>query len=240
MFGKNDLRNLTLFSGLNDSEAGMLEKISSVRKFNKGDIIFLDTEPYFGFYGSLEGMVKIYKISNEGREHILHLEYTGSTFGEVPMFENLSTVMENETTYPANATALEDITTVVLIPTEPFLEFLKNNNRVCLKMLSAFAKRMRFLNSHIESITLDDVSKRLSRFLLKEYEKKYKGVKVNERPQCFEIDLEISKYDLASHLGTIIETLSRAFRKLHNDSIIEVKGKRISINNLKALKNFIR
>lgn len=229
-----DLRKLALFSGLNDTEAEQLRKFVSIKKYGKGEIIFLDTEPYSGFYGILEGMVKIYKISNEGREHILHLEYSGSTFGEVPMFENISNDIEGGLTYPANATALEDITTVVFVPMKPFLEFIKSNNNVCLKMLSAFARRMRFLNSHIESITLDDVSKRLSRYLLKEIEKKGRNGNNSE------IELEITKYDLASHLGTILETLSRAFRKLHNEGIIEVKGKTISILDLKKLRRYHR
>lgn len=228
----NDLRRLTLFSELSETEAEMLKRFVSVKKYRKGEIIFLDTEPYSGFYGILEGMVKIYKISNEGREHILHLEYSGSTFGEVPMFENMSSDFEGGLTYPANATALEETTTVVLVPMKPFLEFLKSNNNVCLKMLSAFAKRMRFLNSHIESITLDDVSKRLSRYLLKELEKK--GRKSSDS----DIELEITKYDLASHLGTILETLSRAFRKLHNEGIIEVKGKTISVLDVKGLRRY--
>jgi len=50
------------------------------------------------------------------------------------------------------------------------------------------------------------------------------------------IELSISKYDLASHLGTILETLSRTFKKLQDEKIIEVHGKKIAILDIKKLK----
>jgi CRP/FNR family transcriptional regulator, dissimilatory nitrate respiration regulator len=230
-----DLREILLFSGLSDSEIQSIKKFSSVRNYSKGEIIFFDTEPYTGIYGILDGIVKIYKMSDEGREHIMHLEYPGNTFGDVPMFENISESDSSEMTYPANSMALDNDTVVVKVPVKPFTEFIKSNNEVSLKMLSAFAKRLRFLNNHIGSITLGDVSKRLSRYLLSEYEKSTGHNGKNPSKQD-SVDLRISKYDLASHLGTITETLSRVFKKLQNENIIEVKGKTIIINDISLLR----
>jgi CRP-like cAMP-binding protein len=50
--------------------------------------------------------------------------------------------------------------------------------------------------------------------------------------------LKISKYDLASFLGTIIETLSRTFKKLQDENIIQVHGKRIKIIDFKKLRKY--
>lgn len=239
MTGKsNDIGKIFLFSGLNVKELQIIRSFSCIKTYSKGEIIFFDTEPYKGFYGILEGLVKLYKISTEGREHILHIMYAESTFGEVPMFERF---LENNTTnlsYPANAMAIEDDTVVIKIPEKPFLELIKRNPDICLKMLASFARRLRFLNNHIESVTLDDVSKRLSKYLLAEVNKgntrKYEIRKTNQ------IELDISKYDLASHLGTITETLSRALKKLQTENMIEVNGKIITIKDLPALKNYIK
>ena len=229
-----DLKNIFLFSDLNNKEADSIKEFSSLKKFSKGEIIFFDTEPYTGIYGILEGVVKIYKISKEGREHLIHLEHPGSTFGEVPMFENFSGITEKERTYPANAMALEAGMVVVKIPVKPFTEFIKQNNDACLKMLSSFAKRLRFLNTHIENLTLGDVTKRLSIYLVTEYDKKISS----NSPVTKSLELGISKYDLASHLGTINETLSRVFKKLQNESILEVRGKTIDIIDFPALKKY--
>lgn len=231
-----DLKKIFLFSNLNDAEINSIMEFSSLKKYSKGEIIFFDTEPYSGIYGIFEGNVKMYKISKEGREHLLHIEQPGSTFGEVPMFENFSGIIEKGRAYPANAMALDTETIVVKIPVKPFTDFIRHNNDACLKMLSSFARRLRFLNSHIENLTLGDVTKRLSIYLITEYEKKlnpnYSGAK--------SLELGISKYDLASHLGTVNETLSRVFKKLQNENILEVKGKMIDIIDFSGLKKYAK
>lgn len=229
-----DITKVFLFSELNEKELNLIRNFSSFHTYVKGEIIFFDTEPYQGFYGIIEGMVKIYKISKEGREHIIHLEHSGSTFAEIPMFERYFENKVSECFYPANAMAIEDETIVVKIPYKPFLELLELNSKISMKLLCSFSKRLKFLNSHIESLTLDDVTKRLSKYLINKINKNLNG-NVNE----IKIELNISKYDLASHLGTIIETLSRAFRKLQSEELIEVSGKIITVKNLPALKKSI-
>jgi CRP/FNR family transcriptional regulator, dissimilatory nitrate respiration regulator len=238
MKSSNDIGTIFLFSSLNEKELRTIKDFSSIKTYAKGEMIFFDTEPYFGFYGILEGLVKLYKISNEGREHILHIMYPGSTFGEVPMFERYVESKTAELAYPANAMAIEDNTVVIKVPEKSFMELTNRNTDICMKMLASFAKRLRFLNSHIESVTLDDVSKRLSKYLLTETKKK--NTRKDKIRKENIIELDISKYDLASHLGTITETLSRALKKLQTENIIEVNGKIIAVKDLAALKNYTK
>ena len=209
------LKKVYIFSGLNEDELERLCGICRQKTYNKGDIIFFDTEPYLGFYITVTGLVKIYKISRDGREHILHLVGAYNTFAEVPLFEHIGEVHEDSFRYPANAMALEDDTRVVLLPARKFAELLKNDSQICIKMLSGFAKRLRHLNHHIEELTLKDVTKRVAGFILTEYKNKRKQ-KAESTPH---VKLIISKNDLAAYLGTIIETLSRTFKKLQDEGI---------------------
>lgn len=231
------LRNVFIFSELSDDELGQIRKFSRVKTYAKGDIIFFDTEPYLGFYVVLDGMVKIYKISKDGREHIMHLVDKFGTCAEVPLFENSGQVLDTDFRYPANAMAMADNTEVILIPARGFVELINNNSNLAMKMIAGFAKRLRHLNRHIESITLKDVSKRVAEFILNEHIAKQKGIRKERVPlPADSIRLRISKYDLASYLGTIIETLSRTFKKLQDENIIEVNGKVITIKNPERLK----
>jgi CRP/FNR family transcriptional regulator, dissimilatory nitrate respiration regulator len=238
------LKKIYLFSGLNEDELNMLKNITHIKKFNKGDIIFFDTEPYRGFYIVLEGLVKIYKISKDGREHILHIIEPNNTFAEVPLFENLD-IQDNRKTddsfrYPANSMALEDSTEVALIPANTFKTLLEKNSSICMKMLSGFSKRLRHLNRHIEELTLMDVTRRTANFIYAEYINKRKSKtdpkKDSKKDAQPFITLNISKNDLASYLGTIIETLSRTFKKLQDEGLIEVEGKKIIIKDTEKLK----
>lgn len=228
------LKKVYIFSGLSKEEIEKLGSIVKTKTFKKGDIIFFDTEPYFGFYITEAGLVKIYKISKDGREHILHLVAPYNTFAEVPLFENFGEEHEDSYRYPANAMALEDDTRVILIPARPFRLLLESDSKICIKMVSGFAKRLRHLNHHIEELTLKDVTKRTAGFILTEYNNKKSPKSKNESDSV--IELSISKNDLAAYLGTINETLSRTFKKLQDEEIIEVEGKLIRIHDLEKLK----
>jgi CRP/FNR family transcriptional regulator, dissimilatory nitrate respiration regulator len=238
------LKKIHLFSDLSECELEKILSFSHYKKVNKGAILFFDTEPFIGFYCVLEGSVKLYKISTEGREHILHIMYPGDTFGEVPVFENYENVLNDRALYPINAMAIEDDTEVLIVSAKPFLAFLKENSGISLKFLSTLSKRLKQLNNHIENLTLHDIKRRLAKYILEEFEKaknqkekieKSKRILLKETSSFL---LSISKYDLASHLGTVLETLSRTFKKLQDENIIEVKGKMIVILNLDKLKNY--
>lgn len=227
---RQNLKKVYIFSDLDDEELEQLARIVKVKTFNKGDIIFFDTEPYLGFYITVTGLVKIYKISKDGKEHILHLISPFNTFAEVPLFENFDEMFEDSFRYPANSMAIEDETRVILVPARQFRELLENNGRICIKMVSGFAKRLRHLNHHIEELTLKDVTKRVAGYILTE-QKKTEGRE--------EISLNISKNDLAAYLGTIPETLSRTLKKLQDEEMIEVEGKKIKICDIERLKDFV-
>ncbi|NOS84225.1 MAG: Crp/Fnr family transcriptional regulator [Ignavibacteria bacterium] len=226
----DNLKKVYIFSGLDETELETLSKIVKQKTFNKGDIIFFDTEPYLGFYITVTGLVKIYKISKDAKEHILHLISPYNTFAEVPLFENFNEIFDDSFRYPANAMALEDDTRVILIPARQFRELLESNTKICIKMVSGFAKRLRHLNHHIEELTLKDVTKRVAGYILTEQNK----AKDNDS-----ISLNISKNDLAAYLGTIPETLSRTLKKLQDEDMITVDGKVIKICDMDRLKDFV-
>lgn len=224
----NVLKKFYLFSGLNESELEIFSNMVREKKYNKGEMIFFDTEPYIGFYIVEVGSVKIFKISPDGREHILHIINSGNSFAEVPLFENYDKVGNEGFTYPANAMSIENDTLVFRVPAMEFINLMKDNPGLCMKMLSGFAKRMRYLNRHIEEIMLKDVTKRVAGFIVTEY--------INSGKSDNTIVLNISKNDLASYLGTIPETLSRTFKKLQNTGLIDVDGRTFHIKNLNGLK----
>ena len=228
------IKHIFFFSELNDEDLELIGRFSRLKPYNKGDIIFFDTEPYLGFYAVIEGIVKIYKISKDGREHIMHIVDPYNTFAEVPLFENPGKVSTDDFRYPANAMALTDDTRVLLIPAKTFIEVIRSNPGLSIKIISGFAKRLRHLNKHIEEITLKDVTKRVADFILAENTKGKS--KTDPKYKENTVHLKISKNDLASYLGTIPETLSRTFKKLQDDGAIDVNGKTITITDRDKLK----
>ena len=75
-----------LFNGLAEDQLNQVRQIAVDKFYDKGKTIFLDGDDCNGFYIVADGEVKIYKVSFEGKEHILHIYGPGNPFGEVPVF----------------------------------------------------------------------------------------------------------------------------------------------------------
>ena len=220
---KSTLRDIPLFSELSIEQLRKISSFSKIKRFTKNEIIFNENNAYVGFYVLLKGTVKVYKISSKGKESVVHIIKPLTAFADIPLFEGGN--------YPVSAEALEE-SLALLIPKEQFLELIHNEPEISLKMLAGFAKRLKSLINQLEDISSNEVPNRLAKYLLREI--KISGTE--NLPEPF-IKLSVPKSTVASYIGTITETLSRALKKLQNEKIIRVSGKKIFITDLKKLKN---
>ena len=206
------------FSGLSDDEIKNIIKITVHKVLNKGEMIFLEGDEGNGFYVIVEGMVKIYKTSTEGKEQILHIFGPGEPFGEVAVFSGQS--------FPANAMALKN-SKLVFFPRAAFVDLITQNPSLAMNMLAVLSMRLRQFTQQIESLALKEVPARLAGYLLYLAEEQQ-----NEEV----VSLNISKGSLASFLGTIPETLSRIFARMSDQGLIAVEGRNIKIIKAEVLK----
>jgi CRP/FNR family transcriptional regulator len=212
-----NIRDLPLFSALSVAELRQLMGRSAVRVYKRNEIIFMEGDSYAGLYLVLSGRVKAFKTNPEGKEQIIHLLGPREPFADVPLFIGGP--------YPVTAQALED-TRLLFIPRQAFLDLLHGNPEISVRMLGAFAKRLRRLVNLVESLSLKEVTARLARYLAEEAQKTSRTTLV----------LPISKANLAALLGTIPETLSRSLHELENRGLISVQGKQIVIRDQSTLQ----
>jgi CRP/FNR family transcriptional regulator len=195
-----------------------LEKVRAIaitKKYQKGEPIFSEGQKATGFFVNLSGQVKVYKLSADGREQILHIIGPGEAFAEAALFTGSA--------YPAFAEALNDAR-VLYFPKETFVSLIRDNPQLSLNMIGGLSAFLRRFVDLVEELSLKDVSARLSKYLL---DVSVQRGRKQEEGTVFE--LEVSKTQLASRLGTISETLSRTFRKLQNRNVVRVEGKRITV-----------
>lgn len=200
-----------LFNGLPDEQLHEIRKIAVSRQFGKGETVFSEGDPGDGFYVVTEGLIKIYKLSTEGKEQILHIFGIGEPFGEVPVFTGQQ--------FPANAEALAK-SRLLFFPRIDFVELITKNPSLALNMLAVLSMRLRQFTVQIENLSLKEVPGRLASYLLYLSDEQGKGDSVK---------LNISKGQLAGLLGTIPETLSRIFSKMTDMKLIEVEGRNIRL-----------
>jgi len=199
---------IPLFQGLSRGEYEDLAMIVVDQVIRRGQTIFEEGDEGSGFYVILSGRVKIFKLSPDGKEQILHFLTTGEPFGEVPVFAGEK--------FPAHAQAMED-SRVFFFPRPAFVDLVKKTPSLALNMLAVLSRRLRKFSSLIEDLSLKEVPGRLAAYLLYLAEGK-KGKS--------EVILEISKNQLASLLGTIPETLSRILARMTREGLIKSNGPR--------------
>lgn len=208
----------SVLADLSEAERRALGEVCEVRSFTAGETLFLQDAPADGFFVVIAGKVKVYRLSPDGREQILHLFGPGELVGEVPVFQGGR--------YPASASAATRLT-AVFVPRDGFRELGQANPQLLLDLLAILSGRLRRFVHLIDDLALKEVGSRLARHLL------------DLRPSTSvrEVVLDGSKLELASRIGTIAETLSRTLKKLQDADLIAVEGRRIRLLDVAGLED---
>lgn len=216
------VKNCYLFDGLDQEELQEVDRITRFQTVKRNDLVFQEGQKANGFFLLCQGRVKMYKLSLDGKEQLLHIVHPGETFAEATMFEG--------SIFPATAQAMDD-SRLLFIDKNWFLVLLKKHPEIGMRMLGNISRYLHHFIRMVEDLSLKEVSSRVAEYLLSEINGK--GFPANEG---IEFELEMTKSDLAARLGTVSETLSRTLKRLRDRTIIEVDGKKIRILDKNALE----
>ena len=214
------LSNIFLFQSLTNEQLDLFQPIASIKKICKGEHLFSEGQVATAFFVMISGSVKVYKLSADGNEQILHIQKAGDLIAEAILFE-----FEK---FPAFAQALED-TVLLRLSKEELIELIRHFPEISFQIMRAYSRRIQQLVNKIEEISLYDVKTRLANFLVKNC------VRKNGHFHC---PLNFSKKDLAAVLGTIPETLSRAFNLFKKEGVLTEDKNGIVITDMARLKLF--
>jgi len=214
------LLNTFLFNSFNTGEIDLLHASTTVKRVHKGEHIFSEGIYATAFFIIVSGKLKIYKLSPEGKEHTLHIHAEGDLVAEAAIFDSM--------VYPASCIALED-STLIRISKDGFTGLVKTHPELALKMMSGYSKRLRQFVAKIEELSLKDIKSRLAGYLLENSSEE------NDIRIC---RLVYSKKELASVLGTVPETLSRALAFLKRKKLIIEKNKTLIVPDAEKLRMF--
>jgi CRP/FNR family transcriptional regulator len=204
-----ELQKADLFSRLEPGDLAALLKIARTRQVDAGVILFAAGDRASGFYVLLEGKIKLYKVSADGKEYILRMVRSKQTFAEAAAFSELAYPVFAETMSPCR---------LVYFEANEFRDLIQRSPQLALNMIATMAALLQSLNQKIEDLSLREVAARLSRHLLARAREEHR-----EAVNGVSFQLETSKSALAARLGTISETLSRTFRKLQQHGVVAME-----------------
>ena len=204
-----------IFKGLSVDQMRELSAITSSRLYRKGEMIYHAGDSRRDLLVIHTGKVKVYRISEEGKEQVIRLVGPGEFLGELSLFSS-----KKQTDY---AEALEEVQMCV-IAWNRLGTLMEKSSSIAFKIMEQLSDRLEQTERLLEESNLKSVTQRIVRYLLQ------------EAKSASSVTLSLSKGDLASLLGMSQETLSRCISMLEQKRLIELHGQRgIAILNPKAL-----
>lgn len=210
------LRSCQLFSGLAPADLEAIAAFAQLRSVPKDAYLFREGSPSEGFYVVQKGAINVHRVSQAGKEQVIHVFRPGETFAEG--------TLATERGYPADARAVE-ASAVILLPKVPVLALLRNRPDLALRMLGSMSQHLRVLVALVDDLTLKDVETRFLNWLLKHH-----------RSGAATVELGRTKRVLAAELGTSSETLSRTFARLRDAGLLDIRGSTVRLKDAAGIE----
>src|SRR3712207_1338327 len=212
-----------VFESLSAEEVERLDERLPDARLERGDIFYSPDDPSEKVFILRRGKVRIYKVADDGRDFTLAVVEGGTMFGEVTL-----TAQRRQGAY---AQAME--------PSEVSMMFRKDLERlilekpqVGLQIAHLLSERLRRYEIRLEDITLKDIPTRLASMILLLAEAE--GVVTSEG--YVRIPTHYTHQQLGTMIGTTREAVSRAFGVLQEETIVELRRRKIYVKNLETLR----
>lgn len=214
------LRSTRLWRAADDDAVRRLADHARVEDSPRGRILATEGDAPDRLGVVVSGRVKVYHLGADGRELTFETAETGDPIGAVAVLAG--------TRYPANLEAATDVT-VAWIAREALFEIIEEQPRVATSLVSDLANRV--VNFTAVAAALNtDVPSRLAGYLFQ------RALATGRTtPAGLVVDLGMTKGELASSLGTVPETLSRALARLRDDGVLEVRTRDVVVKDVGAL-----
>ena len=212
------INHVPIFNHLDDSQKDEILGLIHSIQCSKGEMLYSAGDTSDSLYIVSSGKIKIYRLSESGKEQLVRILRAGDFTGELALF--------SETIHEAYAEAMLD-TWMCTIRRADLQELLIKYPSISLKLLNEFSNRLESSEKQTARFATEKVETRIALFLVEHAKDHDKLI----------FKLPMSRKDLASYLGTTPETISRKLFELENAGLILQKPKNeIEITDLEGLK----
>jgi CRP/FNR family cyclic AMP-dependent transcriptional regulator len=209
------IKTIPYFTGLSQAALDSLGKYIFEKRAERGEMLLFEGEPAETLYFVVDGAVKVFKTSQDGKEQILQIIRPGDSFNDVPVFSG-----------EVNLTSAEAMGKVVLnmIKKSDLETILREYPQVAMNVIHILSQRVRQLVSLVEDLSFRQVTGRVAKMLLE-----YAGDGSGDRPR-------LTQQEMAAMIGTAREMVGRSLKSLEEDGMIKIDRHRIIVADIDALK----
>lgn len=216
-------------SPLSDIPEELLKELSRARVTNiykKGQIVYYEGNKPYGVYCINSGKIKLQKYTDSGKNYISNIAKGGNILGYKAFF--------TDDKFSETAEVLED-SMICFLDREKFFSLLKKEPEFSLKLLNLMANEVKCAENHARDMAYKSTQERIVEVLLTLKE----AFGIEQEDGSFKIDVNLSRDELASLIGTTTETTVRLLSWLKEKEILDTNKKTIYIKNDRALVDML-
>lgn len=204
------LRKVPLLAALPEAQLIDLASYLKERRFRRGEYVIYEGDEGNELFIIIEGLVKITKLNEDGREKILTTLGEGEFFGELALVDGA----------PRSATVQTKSACIMYsLARNEFMNLLKQAPEVCLSIITVLARRLREANIQIEDMTFKDARSKLISLL---YELATKYGSPTTPSDKVRLQHKFTHQELADMISSSRETVSRLMGNLLEEGFIEM------------------
>lgn len=214
------LRTHHLFAGLGDGQLARVIRSARILHLDEGEHLFECGQEAEQFFLLRSGGIKLFLLSPDGMEKVIHLVPPGDTFAEAIMF------MDSQI-YPVNASAVKD-SEIIAFMNSTFRDILRDSVDTCFRLMADMSTWLKKQLMEIDALTLQNATLRFTNYLLQ--------AAPADSGNTARVQLGAPKNVIASRLSIQPESFSRILRNMQKTGLITVDGNSVVIKDLEALR----
>lgn len=215
------VRQFNSLKALTKDELVRISACKTSKIIKKGEVLFEEGEHINGVFCIKDGICKVSKMSDNGRDQIVQLIKKGDLLGERSLINNEASNLK--------AIAVNDMQ-VCFIPKEEIIRDLEKNQKFTMDVLKNMASSLKNADNVIVDMAQKTVKQRLAATLIylnEKFEKDSDGA----------LDVHLSREDIANIIGTATESAIRLLSEFKKKGLINLKGKQVFILDAPKLKD---
>lgn len=217
------IRQLNALKALNKKQLKDISDTKIKKTFKKGEVLFEEGKQLDGVFCVKNGVSKLSKLSENGKDHIVKIATKGEVLGQ-------RSVITEEQTH-LSAVAVNDME-VCFIPKNKLQNYLNTNPNFTKEVLVHLAQELKVSDAMIVNMAQKSVRQRLANVLI--YFEDTFGTDAEGY-----ILMVFSREDISNLIGTAKEACIRALTTFKKEGFISTKGKKIKLENKKHLSAIV-
>lgn len=194
-------------------------------KIKKGQTIFYEGDQPERLFFIKEGYVKLYHLSEEGKDSVIYLYGPGSILG-------IRALTSEDRALRHNAEALTDVE-IETVPREEFIKITSENPEYLMHILHSFIQRLNYAERKLEGFITNDATTRVANFLSDA------AIRFGKRSKNeINIPIPLTHQQISEFVGSARETVTIALHTLAKEKIVKIERGKVKILDKKKLDKY--